>query len=156
MVLLWCEKIEILPKVFRILREVLFTGGNVALDWAELGTLLETLFNPLFTGDAVLLEKTDVETTTLVASPVKLEKMDSNWVSKPLGVTVSVLDVPVRDAGITEALALITRLELRESEDLPPTTMDETVLRVCRLVVVILKLVSENTVLDFAVVFWLC
>lgn len=73
---------------------------------------------------------------------------------KLLGVTVSVLGVPVRDAGITEALALITRL--RESEDLPPTTMDETVLRVCRLVVVILKLVSENTVLDFAVVFWLC
>jgi len=30
------------PMVFRILREVLFTGGNVALDWAELGTLLET------------------------------------------------------------------------------------------------------------------
>lgn len=51
---------------------------------------------------------------------------------KLLGVTVSVLGVPVRDAGITEALALITRLELRESEDLPPTTMDETVLRVCR------------------------
>lgn len=73
---------------------------------------------------------------------------------KLLGVTVSVLGVPVRDAGITEALALITRL--RESEDLPPTTMDETVLRVCRLVVVILKLVSENTVLDFVVVFWLC
>jgi len=42
MVLLWCEKFEILPMVFRILREVLFTGGNVALDWAELGTLLET------------------------------------------------------------------------------------------------------------------
>lgn len=82
--------------------------------------------------------------------------MDSNWVCKLLGVTVSVLGVPVRDAGITEALALITRLELRESEDLPPTTMDETVLRVCRLVVAILKLVSENTVLDFAVVFWLC
>ena len=41
MVLLWCEKIEILPMVFRILREVLFTGGNVALDWAKLGTLLE-------------------------------------------------------------------------------------------------------------------
>lgn len=75
---------------------------------------------------------------------------------KLLGVTVSVLGVPVRDAGITEALALITRLELRESEDLPPKTMDETVLRVCRLVAVILKLVSENTVLDFVVVFWLC
>lgn len=75
---------------------------------------------------------------------------------KLLGVTVSVLDVPVRDPGITEALALITRLELRESEDLPPTTMDETVLRVCRLVVVISKLVTENTVLDFAVAFWLC
>lgn len=75
---------------------------------------------------------------------------------KLLGVTVSVLGVPVRDAGITEELALITRLELRESEDLPPTTMDERVLRVCRLVVVISKLVTENTVLDFAVAFWLC
>lgn len=70
---------------------------------------------------------------------------------KLLGVTVSVVGVPVRDAGVTEALALIPRLELRESEDL-----DETVLRVCRLVVVILKLVMENTVLDFAVAFWLC
>lgn len=87
--------------------------------------------------------------TKLLASPVKLEKMDSNWVCKLLGV-------PVRDAGITEALALIPRLELRENEDLPPKTMDETVLRVCRLVIVILKLVTENTVLDFAVVFWLC
>ena len=149
MVLLWCEKIEILPMVFRILREVLFTGGIVALDWAELGTLLEISFDPLFTGDAVLLEKPDVEITKLVASPVKLEKMDSNWVCKLLGV-------PVRDAGITEALALIPRLELRENEDLPPKTMDETVLRVCRLVLVILKLVTENTVLDFAVVFRLC
>jgi len=72
-------------------------------------------------------------------------------VCKLLGVTVSVVGVPVRDAGVTEALALIPRLELRESEDL-----DETVLRVCRLVVVILKLVMENTVLDFAVAFWLC
>lgn len=70
---------------------------------------------------------------------------------KLLGVTVSVVGVPVRDARVTEALALIPRLELRESEDL-----DETVLRVCRLVVVILKLVMENTVLDFAVAFWLC
>ena len=73
-----------------------------------------------------------------------------------VGWTVSVVGFPVRDAGITEPLPLIPTLELRGNEDLPPTTLDETVLLVCRLVVVILKLVTENTVLDFAVVFWLC
>ena len=94
---------------------------------------------------------------------MKLDNMESIWVCKLLGVTVtnvgvtvSVVGVPVREARITEALPLIPRLELRGNEDLPPTTLNKTVLLVSRLVVVILKLVTENTVLDFAVVFWLC